>query len=80
MIRLRSHIDLRKWDQCQHACLRGTFAEQFLILVLELSLSIQVGERVADRCLMVLKGSSTIAAEKFLVLARELSLSVQVGE
>ncbi len=79
-IRRRSHIDLRKWDQCRHACLRGTFAEQFLILALELSLSIQVSGRVANRCLMVLEGSSTIAAEQFLVLARELSLSVQVGE
>jgi hypothetical protein len=58
----------------------GTFAEQFLILVLELTLSVQVGGRVADRCLMVLKGSSTIAAEHFLVLARELSLSIQVIE
>jgi hypothetical protein len=60
--------------------LRGTFAERFLILALELTLSVQVGERVADRCLMVLKGSSIIVAERFLVLARELSLSVQVVE
>jgi hypothetical protein len=56
--------------------LRGTFAERFLILALELTLSIQVGGRVANRCLMGLKGSSTIAAKRFLVLARELSLSV----
>jgi hypothetical protein len=60
--------------------LRGTFAEQFLILALELTLSIQVGGRVANRCLMVLKGSSTTAAEHFLILARELSLSVQIVE
>jgi hypothetical protein len=60
--------------------LRGTFTEQFLILALELTLSVQVGERVADRCLMVLKGSSTIAAEHFLVLARELSLCIQIVE
>jgi hypothetical protein len=58
--------------------LRGTFAEQFLILALELTLSVQVGGRVADRCLMVLKGSSTIAAERFLVLARELKLSLSI--
>ena len=80
MIRCRSHIDLCKWDQCWHACLRGTFAERFLILALELTLSIQVGGRVTNRCLMVLVGSSTIAAERFLVLAWELSLSVQVVE
>ncbi len=79
-IRCRSHIDLRKWDQCRHACLRGAFAERFLILALELTLSIQVGGRVVDRCLMVLEGSSTITVERFLVLARELSLSVQVVE
>jgi hypothetical protein len=72
--------------------LRGTIAEQFLVLALELSLSVQVGGRVANCCLMVLKlelswlaeigphrveiGSSTIAVERFLVLAWELSLSV----
>jgi hypothetical protein len=76
--------------------LRGTIADQFLVLALELSLSVQVGGRVANRYLMVLElelswlaeigphraeiGSSTIAVEQFLVLARELSLSVQVGE
>jgi hypothetical protein len=60
--------------------LRGTFAERFLILVLELTLSVQVDGRVADRCLMVLEGSSTFTAELFLVLARELSLRVQVVE
>jgi hypothetical protein len=60
--------------------LRGTFAERFQILVLELTLSVQVGGRVANRCLIVLKGSSTIAAKCFLVLAWELSLSVQVVE
>jgi hypothetical protein len=64
------------------ACLleRGTFAERFLILALELTLSVQVGGRVASRCLTVLEGSSTIAAEHFLVLVWELSLSVQVVE
>jgi hypothetical protein len=56
---------------------RGTFAERFLILALELRLSVWVGGRVADRWLTVLKGSSTISAEHFLVLARDLSLSVQ---
>jgi hypothetical protein len=55
----------------------GDFAERFLILALELRLSVWVGERVADRWLMVLKGSSTISAERFLVLVRDLSLSVQ---
>jgi hypothetical protein len=55
----------------------GLFAEQFLILALELRLSVRVGGRVADRWLTVLKGSSTISAERFLVLAWDLSLSVQ---
>ncbi len=36
-----------------------------------------MGGRVADRWLMVLKGSSTISAKRFLVLAWDLSLSVQ---
>ncbi len=48
--------------------------------MLELTLSVQVDGRVADRCLMVLEGSSTFTAELFLVLARELSLRVQVVE
>jgi len=64
-------------DQCWHACRRGTFTERFLILALELRLSVWVGGIVANRWLMVLKGSSTISAEQFLVLARNLSLSVQ---
>jgi hypothetical protein len=56
---------------------QGVFAERFLILVLELRLSIWVGWRVANRWLTVLKGSSTISAKQFLVLAWDLSLSVQ---
>jgi hypothetical protein len=60
--------------------LRRTLAEGFLILALELSLSVQVSGRVANHCLMVLEGSSTIPAKQFLILAWELSLSIQVGE
>jgi hypothetical protein len=60
------------------ACLReGDFAERFLILALELRLSVWVGRIVTDRWLMVLKGGSTISAKRFLVLARDLSLSIQ---
>ncbi len=76
--RLRGFTDCRSSsDQCWHACVRGTFAERFLILALELRLSVLVGGRVADRWLTVLKGSSTISAEQLLVLARDISLSVQ---
>jgi hypothetical protein len=45
--------------------------------VLELRLSVRVGGIVANRWLMVLKGSSTISAKRFLVFARDLSLSIQ---
>jgi hypothetical protein len=77
-MRLRSFTDCRSSsDQCWHVWARGTSAEQFLILALELCRSVQVGGRVANHWLMVLKGSSTISAERFLVLARDLSLSVQ---
>jgi hypothetical protein len=77
-IRLRSFTNCcSSSDQCRHACARGTFAERFLILALELRRSVWVGGRVADRWLMVLKGSSTISAKRFLVLAQDLSLSVQ---
>ncbi len=78
LFKLRSFNGCRsRSDQCRHACGRGTFAERFLILVLELRLSVRVGGIVPDRWLMVLKGSSTISAKQFLVLARDLSLSVQ---
>jgi hypothetical protein len=76
--RLRSFTDCRSSsDQYQHACARGTFAERFLILALELLLSVRVGGRIADHWLTVLKGSSTISAKGFLVLARDINLSVQ---
>ncbi len=78
LFRLRGFTDCRSSsDQCWHACARGTFAEQFLILVLELRLSVWVGGRVADHWLTVLKGSNTISAEHYLVLARDISLSIQ---
>jgi hypothetical protein len=80
LFRLRGCTNCRSSsDQCWHACARGTFAEQFLILALELRLSVRVGGRgrVANRWLTVLKGSSTISAKQFMVLAQDLSLSVQ---
>jgi hypothetical protein len=78
LFRLRGFTDCcSSSDQCRHAFARGTFAERFLILALELHLSVWVGGRVADHWLTVLKGSSTISAKRFLVLARDISLSVQ---
>jgi hypothetical protein len=78
LFRLRGFTNCRSSsDQCRHTCARGTFAEQFLILALELRLSVRVGERVANPWLTVLKGSSTISVEQFLVLAWDISLSVQ---